>query len=203
MNGMSKPRILLALFAAFGLAAAGCSPGGGARQPANEPPLKGSSINGRFQLADQDGRPAEDSQFNGKYRIVYFGFTHCPDVCPTDLVQIGQALRTFEKSDPERAARVQPIFISVDPERDTPAVLKQFGSAFHPRLIGLTGSERQLAEAKKNFAVYAAKEPTGETYTVNHSRITFLIGPKGEPITMLPADKGAEAVAAELDRWVS
>ena len=198
MNGMTNPRILLALFGALGLAAAGCSPGG-----ASEPPLKGSSINGRFSLIDQDGRPADDSRFDGKYRIVYFGFTHCPDVCPTDLVQIGQGLKRFEKADPARAARVQPIFISVDPERDSPAVLKQFVSAFHPRLIGLTGNEQQLAEARKNFAVYSAKEPSGGTYTVNHSRITFLIGPRGEPITMLPADKGAEAVAAELDRWVS
>jgi protein SCO1/2 len=197
MNETLKPRILLALFAALSLSAAGCSKG------AAEPPLKGSSINGRFSLTDQDGRPVEDSRFKGKYRIVYFGFTHCPDVCPTDLVQIGQGLKRFEKEDPARAARVQPIFISVDPERDSPAVLKQFVSAFHPRLIGLTGTEKQLADAKKNFAVYSAKEPTGGTYTVNHSRITFLLGPEGEPITMLPADKGAEAVAAELDRWVS
>lgn len=197
MNETLKPRILLALFSALGLAAAGCS------SQAAEPPLKGSSINGRFSLTDQDGRPADDRKFAGKYRIVYFGFTHCPDVCPTDLVQIGQGLKRFEKEDPARAARVQPIFISVDPERDTPAVLKQFVSAFHPRLIGLTGNDRQLADAKKNFAVYSAKEPTGDTYTVNHSRITFLLGPQSEPITMLPADKGAEAVAAELDRWVS
>ena len=197
MNETLKPCILLALFAVLSLSAAGCSKG------AAEPPLKGSSINGRFSLTDQDGRPVEDSRFKGKYRIVYFGFTHCPDVCPTDLVQIGQGLKRFEKEDPARAARVQPIFISVDPERDSPAVLKQFVSAFHPRLIGLTGSDKQLADAKKNFAVYSAKEPTGGTYTVNHSRITFLLGPEGEPITMLPADKGAEAVAAELDRWVS
>ena len=198
MNETFKPRILLALFAALSLAASGCSGGPG------EPPLKGSSVNGRFALTDQDGRPADDRKFEGKYRIVYFGFTHCPDVCPTDLVQIGQGLKRFEKEDPDRAARVQPIFISVDPERDTPAVLKQFVPAFHPRLIGLTGTEKQLAEAKKNFAVYSGKEPaSGEAYNVNHSRITFLIGPKGEPITMLPSEKGAEAVAAELDRWVS
>jgi protein SCO1 len=198
MNETRKLPNLLALFAFLGLFAAACS-GGGA-----EPPLKGSSINGRFALTDQDGRPADHRRFAGKYRIVYFGFTHCPDVCPTDLVQIGQGLKRFEKEDPVRAAKVQPIFISVDPERDTPAVLRQFVSAFHPRLIGLTGTEAQLADAKKNFAVYSAKEPPAEgaAYNVNHSRITFLIGPEGEPLTMLPADKGAEAVAAELDRWV-
>ena len=198
MNETFKRRILLGLFAGLALAAAGCSERGG------DPPLKGSSITGRFSLTDQDGRPADDGKFKGKYRIVYFGFTHCPDVCPTDLVQIGQGLKRFEKEDPARGARVQPIFISVDPDRDTPAVLKQFVSAFHPRLIGLTGSERQLADAKRNFAVYSAKEPaTGESYNVNHSRIAFLLGPDGEPITMLPQDKSAEAVAAELDRWVS
>src|ERR1044072_5335473 len=87
----------------LGLALAACSPGAG------EPPLKGASIGGPFTLTDQDGRTATDRDYSGRYRIMYFGFTHCPDVCPTDLAVIGQALRRFEKSDPARAARVVPI----------------------------------------------------------------------------------------------
>src|SRR3954468_16616457 len=85
---------------------------------AEEPPLAGAAIGGPFTLVDQNGRTVSDKDFGGKYRIVYFGYTHCPDVCPTDLATIGQALSSFEKSDPKRAARVQPIFITVDPERD-------------------------------------------------------------------------------------
>ena len=140
MNETAKPRFLTILGLLLGLALAACSGGGG------EPPLKGAAIGGPFTLTDQDGRPATDRDFAGRYRIMYFGFTHCPDVCPTDLAVIGEALRRFEKSDPERAARVVPIFVSVDPERDTPPVLKDYVSAFHPRLVGLTGTKAQVSE---------------------------------------------------------
>jgi protein SCO1/2 len=191
-----RPAKALCLLAALALAA--CS-GGEA-----EPPLKGAAIGGPFTLTDQDGRPATDRDFAGRYRIMYFGFTHCPDVCPTDLAVLGQALRRFEKSDPERAARVVPIFVSVDPGRDTPAVLKEYVGAFHPRLIGLTGTPAQIADAVKRYGAYGEKEAeqAGGGYNVNHSRIAELIGPAGEPIALLPYEKGAGAVAAELDRWV-
>jgi protein SCO1/2 len=198
MNESAKPRPLTILCLLLGLALAACSPAGG------EPPLKGAAIGGPFALTDQNGRPATDRDFAGRYRIMYFGFTHCPDVCPTDLAILGQALRRFEKSDPARAARVVPIFVSVDPERDTPAVLKGYVASFHPRLIGLTGTPQQLADTIKRYGAYAEKEPAaaGGGYNVNHSRLAELIGPEGEPIALLPYDKGAEAVAAELDRWV-
>jgi protein SCO1 len=193
MNEVSK---ILPLLLALALAA--CSGGNG------EPPLKGAAIGGPFTLTDQDGRPATDRDFAGRYRIMYFGFTHCPDVCPTDLAILGQALRRFEKSDPERAARVVPIFVSVDPRRDTPAVLKDYVAAFHPRLIGLTGTPQQVADTIRKYGAYGEKEApeAGGGYNVNHSRLAELIGPAGEPIALLPYDKGAEAVAAELDRWV-
>lgn len=172
---------------------------------AEEPPLKGASIGGPFALTDQDGRAVTDRDFAGRYRIMYFGFTHCPDVCPTDLAVIGQALRRFEKSDPARAARVVPVFVSVDPERDTPAVLKDFVTAFHPRLVGLTGTPEQVASMVKSYGAYGAKEApeAGGGYNVNHSRLAELIGPDGKPIALLSYDKGAEAVAGELDRWVT
>jgi protein SCO1/2 len=189
-----RPNLLLSL----ALALAACS---GAPE---EPPLKGAAIGGPFTLTNQDGRQVTDRDFAGKYRIMYFGFTRCPDVCPTDLAVIGQALRRFEKSEPARAARVVPVFLSVDPERDSPAVLKEYVAAFHPRLVGLTGTQKQVAEAIKRYGAYGAKEPaeSGDGYNVNHSRLAELIGPDGEPIALLPYDKGAEAVAAELERWV-
>ncbi|HEX6374163.1 MAG TPA: SCO family protein [Allosphingosinicella sp.] len=198
MNETSKPRPKLLLGLLAGLALAGCSDGG------EEPPLKGAAIGGPFTLTDQEGRPATERDYAGRYRIMYFGFTHCPDVCPTDLAVLAQALRRFEKSDPARAARVAPIFVSVDPERDTPAVLKEYVAAFHPRLVGLTGTPLQLADMGRRYGVYYGKDSpvAGGGYNVNHSRLAQLIGPEGEPIALLPYDKGAEAVAAELDRWV-
>ncbi len=198
MNETRKPRFRTIFCLSLGLALSACS---GA---AEEPPLKGAAIGGPFALTNQDGRKVTDRDFAGRYRIMYFGFTHCPDVCPLDLAVIGQAMRRFEESDPERAARVVPIFVSVDPERDSPAVLKEYVAAFHPRLVGLTGTPQQVADMVKSYGAYGAKEapkPDGG-YNVNHSRVAELIGPDGKPIALLPWDKGAEAVAAELERWV-
>ncbi|HEX8124351.1 MAG TPA: SCO family protein [Allosphingosinicella sp.] len=198
MNETRLPRLRPILLLSLALALAACS---GAPE---EPPLKGAAIGGPFTLTNQDGRKVSERDFAGKYRIMYFGFTHCPDVCPTDLAVIGQALRRFEKSDPDRAARVAPIFVSVDPERDSPAVLKEYVAAFHPRLAGLTGTPKQVAEMVKRYGAYGAKgDPAaGGGYDVNHSRVAELIGPDGAPIALLPYDKGAEAVANELERWV-
>lgn len=178
---------------------ASCSSGGG-----DSPPLQGARIGGPFTLTDQNGRRVSDTDFAGKYRLVYFGFTFCPDVCPVDLQTVGLGLRQLERSDPATAAKVQPIFISVDPERDTPAALKPYVAAFHPRLIGLTGTPDQIAKVAKSFAIYYVKEekPGAEGYLVNHSRMVLLFGPKGEPIAIVPHDQGPETMAAELKRWV-
>jgi protein SCO1/2 len=169
-----------------------------------EPPLAGAAIGGPFALVDQNGRQVSDREFAGRYRIVYFGYTHCPDVCPTDLATISQALSLFEKSDSGRSARVQPIFVTVDPARDTPAELKHYLAAFSPRLVGLTGSPAQIADAEKKFVVYARKGPIqpGGGYAMDHSRQIVLQGPRGEPIALLPDDQGPQAMAAELARWV-
>jgi protein SCO1/2 len=115
-----------------------------------------------------------------------------------------QGRRQLEKTDPALAERIQPIFITVDPERDTPEVMKQYVSAFHPRLIGLTGTPQQIKEVVRKFGAWGEKEdkPGATDYGVNHSRIAILFGPKGEPIAILPHEQGAEAIAAELKRWV-
>jgi protein SCO1/2 len=197
MNESAKPRIFLILSVLLGLLAAACG------SAAEEPPLKGARIGGAFTLTDQNGRQVSDRDFSGKYRIVYFGFANCPDICPTDLAKIGQALRIFEKEDPGRAAKVQPIFVTTDPERDTPAVLKAYVASFHPRLVGLTGTPQQVADAAKAYAVYYSKVPNeGGGYSMDHMRITFLMGPGGEPIAMLPHEEEPKVIAAELERWV-
>ena len=189
-------RFLLALLLALTI-------GGCARQD-ESPPLKGATMGGPFTLTDQAGRRVSERDFAGKYRLVYFGFTFCPDVCPTDLATIGAGLRRFEASDPGRAARVQPIFITVDPARDTPEVLRRYVANFHPRLIGLTGSGAEIADVARRYRIfYERGEPNaGGGYNVNHSEMIILYGPQGEPIATIPHDQGAEAIAAELERWV-
>jgi protein SCO1 len=198
MNETRSNRLRTILFLSAALALAACS----GRSEA--PPLEGAAIGGPFTLTNQDGRRVTERDFAGRYRLFYFGFTHCPDVCPTDLAVVGQALRRFEKSDPERAARVAPIFVSVDPERDTPAVLKEYVAAFHPRLIGLTGTAKEVADMTRRYGAYGARDPEtrGAGYNVNHSRLLELIGPDGKPIALLPYEQGPEGLAAELGRWV-
>jgi protein SCO1 len=200
-HAMSTVRSRLrALALSVTLLAAGC---GGA--PAGEPPLAGAAIGGPFELVDGHGKTVRWSDFEGKYRIVYFGFTYCPDVCPTDVARFSQGLAAFEKEAPALGAKVQPIFISVDWERDTPEKLAEFATNFHPRLIALSGSEAQVARAAKAFAVYYERgEAQGDgNYMVNHSTAAYLFGPDGKPLAILPTDQGGEAVAAELERWVS
>ena len=170
-----------------------------------EPPLYGATIGGEFELTGTDGETVRWSDFNGQYRIVYFGYAYCPDACPTDVQRTMQGFAQFEKASPQLAAQVQPIFISVDPERDTPEVLDQFTNAFSERMIGLTGTKEQIDEAVDMFKVYYVKFEPNETgnYLMDHSRIAFLFGPDGEPITMLPHDQGADAVQTELETWVT
>ncbi len=180
------------------LALAACSPAPVA--PAR-PPLDGARIGGPFALTDQNGRTVTDRDFAGKYRIMYFGYTFCPDVCPTDVQAIGASLKLL---DPAVAARIVPIFVTVDPTRDTPAVLKSFVSAFDPRMVGLTGTPQQIEAVKKEFAIFSAKgaDSPGGGYLVNHSRQTYLMGPDGKPIALLPQEQGPQAVADEIKRWV-
>lgn len=178
---------------------AGC----GAVKP-EEPPLAGARIGGPFTLVDQNGKTVRDSDFAGRYRIVYFGYTYCPDVCPTDMAKIGQAMKILDKETPRVAAKVVPIFITVDPERDTPAAIRQFVANFHPGIVGLTGSPQAIAQAAKSYAVYFKKQPAGPGggYMVDHLAVAFLMGPDGKPIASLPIDKDGQAIAEQVKHWV-
>jgi len=197
MNETARSRISLLLLLLAGLLVSACS--------SETPPLEGASIGGPFTLTDQNGQKVSDTDFEGKYRLVYFGFSYCPDVCPVDLQSIGQGLGRLEKSKPATAAKVQPIFITVDPERDTPSVLKEYVAAFHPRLIGLTGTPEQIASVAKAYGVYYSRrgEENSKDYLMDHMRIALLFGPDGKPIAIVPHDKGAEGVSSELERWVT
>ena len=196
MNRRAMHKLFLAALGALSLSACGPGP---AQQLAGTD-LTGSAITGSFALVDQNSRPVRAEQFAGKYRIVYFGYTFCPDVCPVDVAVMMRGFDRFAKADPARAAKVQPIFITIDPERDSPAVVGEFAANFSPRLLGLSGSRAQIDAAIAAFRVYAVKgqQSTGG-YLMDHSRHAYLLGPDGRPIEVLPVDKGAEAVTRDLD----
>ena len=170
----------------------------------DEPPLAGARIGGSFALVNQDGRQTTDRSFDGRYRLMYFGYTYCPDVCPVDLQKLMAGYGRLEKTDPQAAARISPIFVSVDPERDKPSVLKQYVAAFHPKLTGLTGTPEQIAATAKKYAIiYSKEQQAGASgYLMNHSRLAYLFGSDGKPIALIPHDAAPDVVAAELKRWV-
>lgn len=195
-------RVSTALVAALLLAGA---PSACSKAPSDmPPPLDGAKIGGPFTLTDQNGRTVTDRQFAGAYHVMYFGYTFCPDVCPTDMQTLGAGLRSFEATDSARAAKVVPVFVTVDPERDTPAVLKPFVAAFHPRMIGLTGTPTAIAAVAKEYAVFYQKQPPapGGGYMVQHSRVAYLMNPQNQPVALIPVDKTPGDVAGELARWV-
>lgn len=158
-----------------------------------------AAIGGPFTLVDGDGRTVTDQSFRGKWTLIYFGYTFCPDVCPTSLTVVAGAL---DKLEPAQADKVVPVLVTVDPARDTPAVMKDYASAFHPRLVGLTGSQEQITAAMKAFKVYAARAKGGdnESYTVDHSSILYLMGPDGRFVAHFPHGTTADDLAAALKK---
>ena len=176
----------------------------GACAPAEEPPLKGARLGGAFALTDQNGGRVTQQSWPGKYQLIYFGYTFCPDVCPVDMRVLGAGLRRFEESDPAAGAKVQPIFVTVDPARDTQPVLREFVANFHPRFVGLTGTPEELARMARAYgASYMRREgATPGAYLMDHSRNAVLYDPEGKPLALIPYDEGPERTAAELARWV-
>jgi len=154
-----------------------------------------------------------DSDLKGRYRLIYFGYSYCPDVCPVDLNYLMLGLKQFERQNAALAARVQPIFITVDPERDTPPVLASYVARFHPRLMGLTGTPEAIAAVAQKFAVTYSRQPgaTPGSYLVAHVQVAYLLGPEGEPLAIIPTDNvqtpavnegTPDMVARALSRWV-
>jgi len=138
---------------------------------------------GAFSLVDQDGKPTTQSVLNGKWSVVFFGYTFCPDFCPTTLTTLGQAMTQLGP----RAKDVQVVFITVDPARDTPAALKTYMTSrvFPKNMIGLTGAPDQVARAAKDYFVYYQKEGSGSNYTMDHSTALYLMGPDGRFRTVI------------------
>src|SRR3954451_10214281 len=153
------------------------------------------SIGGPFTLTDQSGKRRSDTEFRGKLMIVYFGYTFCPDVCPTDLMAITQALNALGPA----AEDIQPVFITIDPERDT-KVLADFMSGFHHSFIGFSGSPdeiRNVSQAYKAFYVKVPNEQTGD-YSIDHAGVIYLIGRNGEYLGFMPPQTSSERLAEVL-----
>ena len=195
------PKLTSRLAAAFlALSLAACS-----QAPAPPPPLEGASIGGPFELVDSQGNKVRWSDFDGKWRMVYFGYAYCPDVCPFDVQRMMQGYEAFKRAEPELAAQTVPIFITIDPERDTPEVVGEFTGNFSDDLVGLTGTPEQVDRAAKAFSVYYAKGEVTQNggYMMDHSNAAYLMDRQGNPIALLPVDESAEGVTAELEKWVS
>ncbi|WP_374579083.1 SCO family protein [Phenylobacterium sp.] len=153
-------------------------------------------VGGPFQLVDQDGRPVDEKILNGKWSAVFFGFTYCPDVCPTTMQALGEAKRRLGP----KGDKLQVVFITVDPERDTPAQLKTYLSndVFPKGTIGLTGSPEQVAAAAKAYRVYYKKNGEGDGYLVDHSTAAYLMNPKGRYDRVLPFGISPEEIAHQI-----
>jgi protein SCO1/2 len=166
------------------------------RQGVLTPKDETAAIGGPFQLVDQTGRSVDQSVLKGKWSAVFFGFTNCPDACPTTMFALGQA----EKLLGPKAEDFQTVFLSVDPARDTPKQLASFlaTDAFPRQVIGLTGTPEQVAAAAKAYHVYFQKAGTGPAYTVDHTTFTYLMNPKGRFACVIPYNETPEQIAAKV-----
>ncbi len=154
-------------------------------------------LGGPFTLTDQNGQKRSDSEFRGKYMLVFFGYTFCPDVCPTTLAVMAAALDKMGSG----ADRIVPIFISVDPQRDKPETLKAYLSAFGPRFVGLTGTEEEIAATAKAYRVYVqSHKDEGANYTVDHSGVVYLMDKSGAFLANYSLDASPDKLAADLTK---
>jgi len=177
---------------------------GASQPPVTDAPLYDSALTGEFDLVDSTGAQVTNADFAGKYQLIYFGYAYCPDICPFDMTRMMRGFDLFAEANPDLAEDVQPIFITIDPARDTPEKVGEYTSAFSDRLIGLTGSPEQIEAAAASFFAYYEKldEDAESDYLMDHSRAGYLVNREGEPMALIPVEDSAEAVAAELEKWV-
>jgi len=159
-----------------------------------------SAIGGPFHLVDQEGKTVTDADLRGKWSLVYFGYTHCPDACPTALNDISIAL---DELGPKRAA-VRPVFITVDPERDTSEVLKSYVTSFDAPILALTGTPEEIAQAAKGYRVYYAKHPeVGGDYSMDHSSVIYVMDPQGRFTASFTHENSPEEIAERLKKLLA
>ena len=157
-----------------------------------------AAVGGPFHLEDQDGKSVSDADFKGRPFLVFFGFTHCPDICPTTMFEMSQIMRALGPD----ADRTAALFITVDPERDTPAVIKDYLSNFDPHVRGLTGDQASLTAALKAYRVYAKKVPLDKgDYTMDHTALVYLMDKEGRFVAPFNVSRTPEVEAADLRRY--
>jgi len=158
-----------------------------------------AAIGGPFQLTDQSGQIVSEKNLKGRPTLIFFGFTHCPDVCPTSLFEISEVLRSMGTD----ADRVNAYFISIDPERDTSAAIKDYLSSFDPHLKGLTGNPGAVAKTISEFRVYSKKVPLKDgDYTMDHTTLTYLMDREGRFVSPFNLNRKPEEAAADLKRYL-
>ena len=158
-----------------------------------------SAIGGPFNLTDQNGKPVTDQDMKGRPFLVFFGYTHCPDVCPTTLFDVSELMRALGKD----ADRTAALFITVDPERDTAAVMKDYLSSFDPHLRGLTGDQKAIDAAEKAYRVYAKKVATDKAdYSMDHTALVYLMDKQGRFVAPFSLKRRPEEAAADLRKYL-
>lgn len=196
MSSAARPLVIATAFAAslvLGLLIMFWAMGGVSKvaQPA--------AIGGPFQLTDQTGKAVTDKDLKGKPTLIFFGYTHCPDVCPTSLFEMSEVLRAMGKD----ADKVNAVFISVDPERDTPATMKDYLSSFDPHLEGLSGDPAETAKVITSYRVYAKKVPTKDgDYTMDHTALIYLMDREGRFVSPFNLKRTPDEAAADLKRYL-
>lgn len=161
-----------------------------------------ATIGGSFTLTDAKGQPFGSESLKGKYSLVFFGFTHCPSICPTALATLTQALNALG----DKASAITPVFITVDPERDTPEVMAEYASHFHPSLVALTGTPEQIQAVVKEYKVYASKQATqddADGYTMDHSGYLYVMDKNGRYVTHFAHDIAPDELAQRLAPYLA
>jgi len=158
-----------------------------------------STIGGPFELIDQDSKPISDQDLKGRPFLVFFGYRHCPDICPTTLFEMSEVMRALGKD----ADRINALFITVDPERDTPAGMKDYLSSFDPHLRGATGNRKAIDTVEREYRVYAKKVPSDNgDYSMDHSALVYLMDKQGRFVAPFKLDRKPEAAAVDLRRYM-
>lgn len=159
--------------------------------------VAGITLDPSFSLTDHTGKAVTEEEYAGDYKLIYFGFTYCPAICPTELQKITQVLGALDEA---QAEKIQPLFITVDPERDTVEVMREYVDLFHPRLVGLTGTVEEIEQVKSGYKVFAAKAPLedGSDYTMDHSSFIYLMGPDNRTLAIYRMQDDAEMMQADI-----
>ncbi len=171
----------------------------------NDPKVEGVAIGGSFELVDHHGKTVTHQSWPGQYLLLFFGFTHCPDICPLNLNIMTEALDSLPA---DLVAQIQPLMITIDPDRDTPDQMAEYMSLFHPKMIGLSGTQKQISVATKAYRVYEQKvlfeaaDANPDDYTINHSSFTYLMAPSGELLDVFAHNTPPKDMATALKKYV-